>query len=464
MKDTRPRLALLAAALVLALLCLAASALAADQSDPSFGQNGVARVPLPPKAALAEAGIWDLAGTPEGKMAAAIAGESYAGYFGAARLNEDGTIDKSFGQEGFTAAYEVPPLEEAHPAAPQFDSKQKTQAQRLAVQADGKVVVVGYLEEESFNHSLSFAPVLTRYGTDGSLDPSFGEGGVVAPKADNEVGAEVLHAVAIAPSGRIIAVGAAAESRYGNSGRDLILAYTPNGKLDRSFGFRGEGFFPNLRISRSHPATTLTAVRVLPSGKILIAGYLFGRLLLARLTAQGKFDSSFGGGDGKVSLKVGEPFQCCGEVASLALQSDGKILLAGEVSGAHRYRLALARFRANGSLDPSFGEGGLAPARATWGISDPRDIAVGGDGRILVVGFRRGAGKGPTFRALRYLPSGKLDRGFGKDGLALLSPGAQSAATAALTQADGRVAVGGVLAEDYESELLLSRYLTSPMG
>lgn len=313
--------------------------------------------------------------------------------------------------------------------------------------------------------------MLVRYDADGALDPSFGEGGAVALNAGNagNFGSDdVLHAVAIAPSGRIIAVGARGESRYGSDRENLITAYTPTGQIDRSFGRGGRVAFPHLRTSRTHPATALTSVKVLGSGKILVAGYLFGRLLLARLTANGRFDPNFGGGDGKVSLKIEELAECCGEWASLALQQDGKILVTGRASGPRRDRLALARFRPNGTLDPSFGEGGLAPKRTTLRMPNPRDLAVQGDGRIVVVGYGFGVTKSEpaalSFRALRYLPNGKLDQSFGQGGLQLLSPGAQNAAFAALTQANGRVVAAGSLALKnggrYEAELMLTRYLS----
>lgn len=464
-------LAALTAALLLAALCSTGVALGADQTDPTFGQDGVAIAPEPQKAALAEAGIWDLANAPDGKMAAALAGFASYGYFGAARLNDDGSLDTSFGEGGFTAGYEVPVFGEVNPPPP-FHDTYKTQAQGVAVQTDGKVVLAGYLELEYFNHDLAYSPVLARYGTNGNLDPSFGEGGVVAPGANSQGGDDVLHAVAATPSGRIIAVGAEGESRYGYGRSALVLAYAPDGELDRSFGLGGGRVLfrdPNPRPNLT--STVLTAVRILPSGKILMAGYLYGRLLLLRLTSGGRLDRSFGGGDGKVTLKSREPVSCCGEWASLAIWH-GKILLEGRVNGRRGEHLALARFTANGRLDKSFGKNGQVPVGSTWRMPNPRDIAVQGDGRIVVAGYgfpvRKGEPSALSFRALRYLPSGRLDRSFGEGGLQLLSPGVQNAAFAALTQADGQVVAAGALANGtshhYESELMSTRFLVRPAG
>jgi uncharacterized delta-60 repeat protein len=192
-------------------------------------------------------------------------------------------------------------------------------------------------------------------------------------------------------------------------------------------------------------------------------------LLVARLTATGKLDKSFGG-DGKVLLKVGEPFYCCNERASLALQPGGRILLAAEVQGRRSGHLALASLLPDGSLDRSFGRHGLVASRPTYRLPFPRDVAVQGDGRIVVVGYGPGAPKGLShglsFRALRFLSNGKLDHGFGQDGLQVLDPGAENSAKAALTQRDGRVVAAGSLLrvdhEHFETELLLTRYLSEP--
>jgi uncharacterized delta-60 repeat protein len=300
----------------------------------------------------------------------------------------------------------VPYLGEFHPGS-KFNDTYKTEAQGVAVQPDGEVVLVGYVEVRGFNNLRSYAPVLARYATDGTLDPSFGEAGVVAPRTGGELALDkVLHAAAIAPGGRIIGAGAESESQYGTHRKPLVIAYTPEGKVDRGFGRNGSVVF-RVPLHNLGYSNAFTAVKVLPSGKILLAGYLHGWLSLARLLPSGRHDRSFGGGDGKVSLRIEEPTSCCGEWVSLAVEPDGRIVLAGEVQGGGEgFHVALARFR----------------------------------------------------------PNGRLDRSFGNAGLQLLDPAPQNAAFAALTQPSGRVVAGGVLARDKgdhnETELLLTRYLS----
>ena len=425
------------------------AALAADRTDPYFGQNGLATVPQPKGAASAAAGVWDLDRAPDGRLVAALGGVGEYAYFGAARFNEDGSVDRSFASEGFTPEFVFPRAATA--------TKYVTQAQGVAVQGDGRFVVAG-LVQSVFLDRISFLrhlPLLVRYQTDGSLDPSFGEGGFAAP-AHSHFTREVFRGLAIGPDGRIIAVGSRDEIERDGTG--FVAAYTADGQLDSTFGKKG---FVSMRAQRrgfgASPAL-LSDVEILPSGKIVIAGYLGGRLLVARLMPSGGPDLSFGDGDGKVfpsRLKSTSLFT--GEwSASLAVQPDGRIVVEGEVRtlGDRQLRIrdhpTLARLRPNGKLDRSFSRDGLVSPKAVRSLARGRDIALQADGRIVIAGWDGGP--------RRYLPNGTLDRSFGSLGTQAI-PGVLQAA---LTQADG-VVVGGYLGrtvgDRFETDLLLTRFL-----
>ncbi|HVQ60403.1 MAG TPA: hypothetical protein VMS60_16010 [Solirubrobacterales bacterium] len=448
-KRTRP-LAVLAVALAVAGFS-ATAALAVDRIDPSFGQGGVAIVPQPDDARSRVVGIAGLAQAPDGKLAAVLSGFANIAYFGAARFNPDGSLDTSFGRQGYTAKFDA--------VLPDSLAEAVTQAETLAVQPDGMVVVGGTLEERSgAGGARTFAPVMVRYGLDGAPDPSFGLAGAVAP-APRFAREDTLYGIAVAADGRIVTVGSRNEHErkyhYG-----LVTAYAPDGQIDRNFGHRGRVFiasFPSSEFS----TTILSDVEILPSGKILVAGYRSDRLLLARLRPNGRLDSSFGGGDGQVSLQLRGRSAFIGDwSASLAIQADGRIVAQGAVRGDERDFPAVARFRADGTLDRSFGRDGMVAPDALRGIPDVHGVAVEGDGRIVVVGARAG-----EFRALRFLPDGTLDRRFGLDGLQQIGLDGAAGAGAAFTQPDGRVVAGGWLARkigtgvESESQLVLTRYL-----
>lgn len=464
-RSRKHRTTVLIAAVFCVALSLAAAAFGADQTDRSFGQNGVAEIPLPPEGRKGgvEPGIWDLAEAPGSKMVAAIGDFSVSSYFGLARFGLNGALDTSFGNEGFAKRLEIPRREGVI----------SPQAQAVAVQSDGKFVVVGYQE----NELSGTAPVLARYRSNGSLDPSFGHRGIVAPKPASEggdaahpvQGGGVLHDVAIQPSGRIIAVGAQNEF-HGARPAGLVIAYKPDGRIDRSFGNRGRVLFPVN--PRAFEYTALRSVKLLPDGKILVAGYRHGRLFLARLTRGGNLDRRFGGGDGTASLKINyiSGQFCCPQEASLALGQAGQILVGAEGRRGRDEGLFLAGFSADGRLDRSFGAGGLLAGGTARRMPHPYDLAVQGNGRIVVVGEGPSTSEGsvPDLAALRLFPDGTLDRSFGRHGIKALKAGEIATAHAALTQSNGRVAAAGAFAvpsgKSYETTLLLTRYLPGSGG
>ncbi len=433
----------------LAACCSCAAALASDQTDPTFGQGGVALVPQPRNAASAGAGIWGLDGAAEGKFVAALGGVGRYAYFGAAQFNQDGSLDQSFGSQGFTPQFEIPRSATA--------TEYVTQAQGIAAQGDGKIVVAGLVQSIFLNRSrfLQHLPLLVRYQTDGSLDPSFGEGGFAAP-GRSSFKREVFRDVAIAPDGRIVAVGSGDESDREGSG--VIIAYTANGAVDSGFGKNGRVSIHARRVNPEGTPNLLSDVEVLPSGKVIVAGYLGRRLLLARLLANGEFDSTFGGGDGKVAIGIPGRSNYPEEwSASLAVQPDGRILVEGEMRTIDDNQLrirdypTLARFRPSGKLDRSFSRDGLVSPKAVRNLDRRRDIVLQPDGRIVVLGYEGGI--------RRYLPNGTLDDSFGSRGSQAIAGNVY----AALTQPDGRIVAGGYLrravGDGFETDLLLTRYL-----
>ncbi len=438
----------------------AAVATAADRTDPSFGSGGVAQVPPSAETQGRTVGVTGLALLDGGRLAAAVGGIEGSRYFAVARLGESGALDASFGLGGFTERLQI--------RRPGFAWEGlRTQAQQLTVEPDGEIVAAGY----QVNGSGGTAPLLVRFRADGSRDPSFGRGGVVAPKPGPEVanplepfrGGGVLHDVAIQPGGRIVAVGAQNENGGGRPA-GMVIAYRPDGSVDRGFGRRGRLVFP----ARGRDLyTALTSVEVLPNRKVLVAGYFQGRVVLMRLTAAGRIDRGFGGGDGTVLLGGTHFVLCCGP-ALLAAQPDGRILLGGEGFHTGGATILLARLRPSGKLDRSFGKRGFAWQRVsprTAGYFVPTDIVLQGR-RIVVPGLQIRADNRrrefSVFTVLRYTTGGRLDRSFGDGGAAQLFHEGGSMAGAAVTQGSGRVVVGGGVEGRVdmppEPALLLTRY------
>lgn len=440
--------------LVLVLLTLAfpvSGARAADQLDPSFGSGGVAMPTLPAEASQKQASIVDLTTAPDGTTVGALGGISDPGYFGAVRLTPAGEPDPAFGEGGFTAPLPVPHRWSG--------SNQEAQAEAVAVQGDGKIVVAGYLQE-GIDYPTSFTMLLVRYQADGSLDPSFGTGGIVLGPQQLGRGGTVLHAIALASNGRIIVVGGRNEPRRGDERpAGVVYAFNPDGSRDKSFGRGGQVLFSQ----RSRKAySSLRDVVILGSGKILVTGYHKYRLFLARLRPGGHLDRGFGGRDGTVSLNVHNS-TCC-PPAALAVQKDGKIVVAANGGPFHTSRVYLVRYRPNGGLDRSFGHRGVEAPYRTWRLFRVDDVAVQPNGGILTVGQSADKPLVGAYAVFRNLPDGSPDESFGEHGLEVFPQGDFGSAGAALAQADGGVLTGGSFwsagpnTEPKPTELLLVRF------
>jgi uncharacterized delta-60 repeat protein len=308
----------------------------------------------------------------------------------------------------------------------------------VAIQGDGKIVVAG-VGRSGTGDASEF--MLVRYKADGSADPSFDGDGVVFTDFGLGGGAQAL---AIQRDGKIVAAGSAASSGALNSRDFAVARYNPDGSLDRSLGGDGRVTTPFTPLTDS-----ATGVAVQPDGKIVVggyAGYSFSEpnspqrpdYALARYNADGTLDATFAG-DGKATAD-GTTF-----TGDLAVQADGKVLIAGG---------QVARFTRDGRLDSSFGRGG----KATPGL-DATAVLLQSDGMIIAAGA-----SGPNFAVARLLPSGQYDRSFGTSGRAVTDVrGSADWASSAALQSDRRIVLAGTAevpgSQSQLSDVALVRYL-----
>ena len=200
--------------------------------------------------------------------------------------------------------------------------------------------------------------------------------------------------MAIQPDGKIVAVGTAA-IKYGED--DFALArYNPNGSLDPTFSGDGR------QRTRFRGYAWAGGVALQPNGKIVAVGTDGPSeepdFALARYNPNGSLDPTFSG-DGRQRTSFGGEFDYAG---SVALQGDGKIVAAGCACPANTYAgdFALARYKRNGSLDPTFSGDGRQTTDFGGGKDGAGGVAVQGDGNIVAVGS---GGPGKDFALARYL-------------------------------------------------------------
>jgi uncharacterized delta-60 repeat protein len=397
------------------------------------GLSSVVEAPLPTEAAAQQAGIFDFARGSGTTVYGALGGSgSNSGYFGAVAFTGGETPDPGFAEGGFTAPLKLP--------FSGFDNL-APQAEATAVAPDGTLVVAGF-SEEGANGPAEFSPLVARYRADGSLDPSFSGDGILG-KAPQARGGTEFHDVAVTRDGIILAAGGRDEESVGAAApAGVLYAYRPNGKADSAFGKGGRVLFKGRHRSSY---STLRGVQVLPSGKILVVGYLDSNLLLARLDADGRVDRSFGGSDGEVTLNL-QSHICCEDVA-LGLASGGRIVVAGMGGSFSQYRVFLARYSPTGKLDRSFGDKGIEAQVHPHRLGILLGMAVEPSGKVVTVGRTEitPANRVRSFAVFLNLANGRPDRGFGQDGLYVLKPKTEGIAHAALALPGGTLLGGSRL-------------------
>jgi len=363
--------------------------------------------------------------------------------FALARYDGNGTLDTTFGTGGkVTTAFDFPG---------NFD-----RVFTIVPQPDGKFVAVG----STVNLFANFA--LARFNANGTLDTSFGTGGIVTTAFG--VSAEATSA-AVQADGKIVAAG------FANllGGHDFALVrYNSNGTLDTSFGTGGKVTTP-FGLSPDFSEAMANSVAIQPDGRIIAAGNaMIGGAFdfaLARYDSNGALDASFGTGG-----RVTTDFAGANDQAdSVAVQPDGRIVAAGAagIFINRGFDFALARYNSNGTLDTSFGTSGKVTtdfAGANDVPSEPSAVALQGDGKIVVVGRtlvgQTFDGDVYDFALARYNSNGTIDTSFGTSGKVTTDfAGANDVPSSVAVQPDGNIVVAGGAMINGRADFALARYV-----
>lgn len=258
---------------------------------------------------------------------------------------------------------------------------------------------------------------------DGDLDPTFGDGGMT-PAGVIHANLQLPVAPVVMSDGRILTCAPLTDN--GSSGTDfLLMRYLADGGLDTSFSFDGK-----VTVDFGGDNDQCNAVALQGDGKIVVAGTTNAAgnsdFAVARLSADGTLDTGFGNGTGKavVAFDAGGSNDDIG--GSLAIQPDGKLLVAGwSASAANGDDFAIVRLLPDGTRDPAFNLTGRVTVGfdfpASTNKSDQADnVIVDPAGRILVGGVAQTSGQSFDFAVARLLPNGQLDANFDGDGRATI--------------------------------------------
>ncbi|HEV2814203.1 MAG TPA: hypothetical protein VGW10_13195, partial [Solirubrobacteraceae bacterium] len=280
----------------------------------------------------------------------------------------------------------------------------------------------------------SNAASLTRFAADGSFDTSFGdEGQALASFGSGQWETTAVNDAALAPDGKIVTL---TDYWYGVDRELGIARFTADGQLDASFG--GDG-----RVASRPPGFGLVSHRVLvqSDGRPVVLSQTImeaQQLNLTRYTTSGDPDTTFGGGDGAVSDRPTR-YRCFPRDA--ALQPDDKIVVVGHCGNQYTPDTDwfVVRYAADGSRDGSFGVGGLVTSQ----LGNLDAVAVAPDGDVVVAGVAASETGTVGVALERLTPAGTVDAGFGTNGRVVIEGSAEGQAKDMLVDPDGKPVVAG---------------------
>lgn len=309
-------------------------------------------------------------------------------------------------------------------------------------QSDGKIVVVGYSQEGGHADITAI-----RFTTAGVIDSTFGANGkALITYSPNPI----VYAAAVQPDDKIVLAGTA--STADDIDYDLmVVRLDANGALDSTFGTNGIV----ITAGRHHGTgqlgivTEARAVAIQPDGKIVAAGRTFevnydASPIIVRYDSTGAIDPTFNG-SGVVVDSTDAGYGYSEWTNALALQPDGKIIIAGSTNSfGLSYGLAaeVLRFNSDGTLDNSFASD--TRVQKSFGTTaEANAVTLLSDGSILLAGYS--GASSPVFYIVKYSSSGHFDNSFGgtSDGVTLSFTGGSDVAYACSATPDGNLLVAG---------------------
>ncbi len=307
--------------------------------------------------------------------------------FCAVRLNPDGTLDTTFGVAGKLTLSMV---------------TGDDQANALALQPDGKLVLAGSCFNGTFYDFCA-----ARLNPDGGLDTTFNSSGKVTLRVGSRD--DKATALLLQSDGKLVLTGYCRAVTY-----DFFCAARLNadGTFDTAFANMGK-FFQQVGTNTGQA----NAAALQADGKLVLAGYCFDGsqnvFCTIRLNADGSFDTAFNA-NGKLVLSAIGSFDLAN---AIALQLDGKLVLAGFCTN----RACAIRLNADGGLDTSFnGTGKLVVPQIGSCCDRANAVAIQPDGKLVLAGYCLGSGSAYNFCAVRLNSDASLDATFNGTGKFIL--------------------------------------------
>ncbi|GAA5082859.1 hypothetical protein GCM10023210_00690 [Chryseobacterium ginsengisoli] len=233
---------------------------------------------------------------------------------------------------------------------------------------------------------------------------------------------------------------------YGTDNTFKFFRFSSSNQLDTTFGSSG-----STSINFGGENAVLYDMKIAPDGKIVAVGYWEDTgsvnrkdFIVVRLNADGTLDTTFNG-TGKVTVAFGTNEDVAHTVA---IQNDGKILVAGYAFTGSYKDIAIARINIDGTLDSTFGTNGKVTTDLAGNNDDATCIAINIDGKFAVGSYTYGAGSSNNFADFgiaKYNSNGSLDTSFSTDGkhVVVIAPSYNDKPVAIAFQSNGKILMGG---------------------
>lgn len=307
--------------------------------------------------------------------------------------------------------------------------------------------------------AINYARSVEVYAAVPPTEHTLGGGGKVTTPIGS--GDDYGSAVAIQTDGKIVVAG------YASNGTDhdfAVVRYNTDGSLDTTFGSDG-------KVTTDFGYNDMgEGITLQPDGKIVVVGYseghsmgilYYGVWAIVRYNTDGSLDTTFDV-DGKVTTDIGASID---GAYSVAIQSDGKIVVGGQEDNKVPGDFAVVRYNSDGSVDTTFGVNGIVDTPIGVGYDlGIGDIMLQSDGKIILTGFAEMSYDYKNFAAVRYSSDGSLDTTFDGDGKVTTDFGGKhDYSIGAALQPDGKIVLAGFT--DYVAplnyDIAIARYNTN---
>ena len=311
------------------------------------------------------------------------------------RLNEDGTLDATFGDAGVVTY------------APDGMSYYEAHAMAVTILADGKILVAGGVLNSDGNLNV----LLIKLNSDGSFDNTFGTGGISQTALGTA--ASIAEDVIIDTDGKILIAGQSDNSDFRHA--PTIARFNSDGSLDLTFATDGFTQLPVVSSDNEYSSICLQS-----DGKIVVSGHYASSswvyvTLIARYNTDGTLDATFGT-DGTAMVNLNDFDD---EFFGMGINSNNEIIVGGFTTGMTSYDMLLMKYDQNGALVTTFGDNGMVVYNHnSTAYNVIYDLTIQADNKIVAVGSSGELAPGNNdWAILRFNDDGSLDNTFGSDGI-----------------------------------------------